>query len=462
VTRLLSRSLSGALAGVLATGAMSLLMLGAKRLGALGEPPPRRLVRRLSAALGLARPRGKALDALALAAHFGFGATMGGVFGLLPVRARTSGGGMLFGLGVWAANYAGWLPQAGLMPPVHRDRPGRQPVMIAAHVVFGVALAAAHSRLWTNSGALRGKVVVVCGGTRGLGLAISRELLRHGARVAICGRSQESLRHAQSSLAGLGQPVLAETCDLSREGQTVAFLERVSRELGPIDVLVTNAATIDVGPIESLTPTDFEAAMRSTFGTALRPILAALPAMQEKRSGRIAIIASIGGRLGVPHLAPYSAAKFALVGFAEALQAEVGKDGVQVLTVTPGLMRTGSHIHARFHGDPERELHWFGSSALAPMISVDADRAARYVVRAIARGDRFLTFTPAARLGAWLHDTAPNLWSLLFSAIGRLLPKAPNRGSSTLEGSDVLAGSASLWSRLIARRTTPLALRHNQ
>ena len=66
--------------------------------------------------------------------------------------------------------------------------------------------------------------------------------------------------------------------------------------------------------------------MRSTFGTALRPILAALPAMQEKRSGRIAIIASIGGRLGVPHLAPYSAAKFALVGFAEALQAEAFRE----------------------------------------------------------------------------------------------------------------------------------------
>lgn len=456
------RSLAGALAGVLATGVMSLVMLGVKRLGALGEPPPRRLVRRLSAPLALARPRGRALDALAVAAHFAFGGTMGGIFGLLPGRARTLSGGALFGLGVWAVNYAGWLPKAGLMPPPHRDRPGRQPVMVVAHVVFGAALAAAHARLWPNV-SLRGKVVAVCGGTRGLGLATAKELLRQGARVAICGRSHESLTRAQGLLAGLGAPVLAETCDLRNEQQTVAFLERVSRELGPIDVLVTNAATIDVGPIESLTPADFETAMRNIFGTAVRPTLAALPAMRKRRSGSIAIIASIGGKLGVPHLAPYSSAKFALVGFAEALQAEVGQDGVRVLTVMPGLMRTGSHLHARFHGDAERELRWFGASAMAPLLSINADRAARYIVRSIARGDRFLTFTPAARLGAWLHDAAPNLWSLLFSTLGPLLlPSAPDNSSGARAGTELLSRSSSRWSRLLAWRTAPLALRHNQ
>ena len=461
--RLAWRVLSGALAGVVATGVMSLLMLGAKRMGALGEAPPRRLVRRLSAPLGLARPRGKALDALALAAHFAFGSTMGGLFGLLPGRARTTGSGALFGFGVWAVNYAGWLPRVGLMPPVHRDRPGRQPVMVAAHLVYGVALAAARRQLLTNAEALSGKVVVVGGGTRGLGLAIARELLRHGARVAICGRSPESLARAEGVLtAGSRRSVLAATCDLRDERQTAAFLDRVTRELGPIDVLIANAATIDVGAIESLTVADFETSLRDIFISAVSPTLAALPAMRRRGSGSIALITSIGGRLGVPHLAPYSAAKFALVGFAEALQAEVAQDGVRVLTVMPGLMRTGSHVHARFHGDSARELLWFGASALVPLVSIDADRAARYVVRAIARGDRFLTFTPLARLGAWFHDAAPAAWSRLFSVVGYLLPRAHDTGAGAREGSELLARSSSLWIRLLARRSAPLVLRHNQ
>ena len=106
------------------------------------------------------------------------------------------------------------------------------------------------------------------------------------------------------------------------------------------------------------------------------------------------------------------------VGFAEALSAEVAKDGIRVLTVTPGLMRTGSHLHAHFRGNHERELAWFGASAIAPLLSIDANRAARYIVRAIARGDRFLMFTPAAHVGAWLHDVVPELWSLIMASSG--------------------------------------------
>jgi hypothetical protein len=273
--RFVSRSMTGALAGLLATGVMSLIMLGAKRLGALGEPPPRRLVRRISRVLLPAAPRGALLDATALAAHFAYGAALGGLFSVLPRRAQGRGFGALYGLGVWAVNYAGWLPKVGLMPKARHDRPGRQPTLVAAHLAYGLALAAAQRSLSTDANALRGKVVVVAGGTRGLGLAVARELLRHGARVAICGRSPESVARARESLTReslktVGEPVLSATCDLRNEQQTAAFLARVSRERGPIDVLVANAATIDVGPIASFTVDDFEAAMRDIFGTAYK------------------------------------------------------------------------------------------------------------------------------------------------------------------------------------------------
>lgn len=461
---LMLRLLSGAAAGVAATAAISLFMLGAKKLGALGEPPPRRIVRRLLSPLGPLAPRGKALDATALVAHFAFGASVGTLFAALPARARSQGGGTLFGAGVWAANYAGFLPQAGLMPPARRDRPARPASMLAAHLVYGAALAAVHRQLWSEVDALRGKVVVVAGGTRGLGRTLARELLRAGAKVAICGRSVDSLRQAQEYLHPFGEHLLADVCDLRHEDQARIFVKRVERELGPIEVLITNAATIEVAPLESLTPADFQSAMSEIFGSAVNAALAALPAMQARGQGTIAIINSIGGRFGVPHLAPYTAAKFAQVGFAEALQAELGKDGIRVLTVYPGLMRTGSHFHATFKGNAERELAWFGASVAAPLLSIGAERAARKIVRAIAHGDRYLMFTPAAHLGAWLHDQMPELWSVLSSLIGRVMPSAPPRRlpQSALEGQVIFANSSSWFIDRLRRWTAPLAERHGQ
>jgi NAD(P)-dependent dehydrogenase (short-subunit alcohol dehydrogenase family)/uncharacterized membrane protein YagU involved in acid resistance len=464
VQKQLSRLVSGMLAGFAATGAMSLVMLGARRVGALGEPPPRRLTRRLLSPLGLVKPAGPALDVAAVLAHFAFGACMGGVFALLPGAFKTQAGGRLFGLGVWTVSYTGVLPALGLMPPARKDRLGRPTSMVAAHLVYGAALAAVERELSPISAELRGKVVVVCGGSRGLGRALARELVQRGARVAICGRSAESLQQARDWLEGFGAPVLADICDLRDEAQTRAFLRRVTQQLGPIDVLIANAASIEVAPVETLQPSDFKATMNEIFGSALNATLTVLPQMQARGTGTVVIVSSIGGKLAVPHLAPYSSAKFAQVGFAEALRTEVAKDGVRVLTVIPGLMRTGSHLHATFRGQPERELIWFGASAITPLLSINADRAARHIVRAIARGEQTLTFTPAAHFGTWLHDRAPNLWALIGAIAARLLPKAPSHQwhPTSYEGTEVIERSSSALVRWIARASTPLAAKHGQ
>lgn len=460
---LFSRLLSGMAAGVFATGAMSLAMLLGKRLGALGEPPPRRIVRRLSRSVWPLQPRDAALDVTALGAHLAFGASLGAVYGLLPARAQAKGG--LFGLSVWAANYAGWLPQAGLMPEPSRDRPGRPTTMVAAHWVFGRSLASAYRALRpTPPTPLRGQVAVVCGGSRGLGRALARELLRQGASVAICGRDAHALEEARGWLESFGGRVLAQVCDLRSEPQTREFFDEVQRELGPVDMVVANAADILVAPIETLSPVHFDAAMREIFGTAMRAALTVLPGMQARGRGTIVFITSIGGKLGVPHLAPYSAAKFAEVGFAEALGAEIAKDRVRVLSVFPGLMRTGSHARAFFRGKPERELGWFGASAIMPLFSIDADRAARRIARAIIDGERRVTLTPAAQLATALHHFTPGLWYGLSTIAGRLLPRAPESDAPAeeREGAELLAESTSRLLRMIDARTQRLASRHGQ
>jgi NAD(P)-dependent dehydrogenase (short-subunit alcohol dehydrogenase family) len=401
----------------------------------------------------------------ALGAHFGFGASLGLAYGLLPERAQTTAGGGLFGLTVWAANYAGWLPEAGLMPEPSRDRPGRSAAMIVAHWVFGRALARTYRALRRPQQApLRGRVAVVCGGSRGLGRALARELLLQGASVAICGRQVRSLEDTRAWLERSGGRVFAQVCDLRSELQTIEFFREVQRELGPIDIVVANASTILVAPIETLSTADFDLAMREIFGTAMRAALTALPSMQRRGSGTIVFITSIGGKLGVPHLAPYSAAKFAAVGFAEALRAEVAKDGVRVLGVFPGLMRTGSHTHALFRGQPERELGWFGAGAVTPLVSIDAERAARRVVRAIIDGELHVTLTLAARLATALHDFAPGVWSILSAVVGGFLPRAPaaSERADEAEGAELLARSPSRLLGVIDARTRRLAPRYGQ
>ncbi|HEX6275538.1 MAG TPA: SDR family NAD(P)-dependent oxidoreductase, partial [Polyangiaceae bacterium] len=227
---------------------MSVAIAAGKSIGLVGEPPPRRITRRLLVRLGAPRPRGAALDASALAAHFAFGGSLGAVYGLLPARAHSPGAGVAYGALAWAANYAGWLPKAELMPRPSRDRVGRPTTMLAAHLVFGRVLALAFDAFHRPRRPLQGKVAVVCGGSRGLGRAVARELVRNGASVAICARDPVPLEETRLWLERHGGRVLAQSCDLRSEASTRELFDRVASELGPVDIVVANAATLLVGP----------------------------------------------------------------------------------------------------------------------------------------------------------------------------------------------------------------------
>jgi NAD(P)-dependent dehydrogenase (short-subunit alcohol dehydrogenase family) len=136
----------------------------------------------------------------------------------------------------------------------------------------------------------------------------------------------------------------------------------------------------------------------------------------------------------VPHLAPYSASKAALVGLSAALRHELVKDGIRVTTVCPHLMRTGSYLHARFKGDRRKEFSWFAVSASLPVITVSARRAARLIVDAAREGRPDLTFHPAARAAARANALAPNLTSHLLGVVNRVLPTARGNESAATPG----------------------------
>src|SRR5216110_2066894 len=295
---------------------------------------------------------------------------------------------------------------------------------------------------------LREKVVLITGGSRGLGLVLARHICARGGNVALIARDDEELARAKADLSPRGGEVLTIECDLLDTGQIQAAVRRVIDRFGKIDILINNAGIIEVGPLEHLTQEDFNRAMRLHFWAPYELISLVVPEMRIWGGGRIVNISSIGGKVAVPHMASYSASKFALTGLSDAVRAELARDNIYVTTVAPGLMRTGSHVNAKFKGEHDAEFAWFAASASAPLISMNADRAARKILAACRRGQPSLTLTFAAR-GAILGNALfPNLTGHIMKLASRCLP-----GTDKKEGDQSRSGAQ-------LHRLTPKWLTH--
>jgi NAD(P)-dependent dehydrogenase (short-subunit alcohol dehydrogenase family) len=245
---------------------------------------------------------------------------------------------------------------------------------------------------------LAGEVAIVTGASRGLGLLLARELSRRSCPVVICARDRAELDRAAAELRSGGAEVTAVACDVTSPDAPQQLVDTAMQRYGRLDILVSNAGLIRVGPVESTSPADYETAWRTMGLAPIRLALAALPVMRRQGHGRIVTITSIGGKVGVPHLLPYSAAKFAAVGFSEGLRAELGAGEVTVTTVVPGLMRTGSHVQAFFGGRRDQEFTWFSLAAGLPVLSMDAERAARRIVESVRAGKPEVILTPLGHL----------------------------------------------------------------
>lgn len=281
---------------------------------------------------------------------------------------------------------------------------------------------------------LRGKVVLVTGGSRGLGLTMSRMLAAEGAKVVICARDEEELRRAAMDIRRRGGQVYPFTCDVTKRAQVDVMMQEIRQRVGPIDVLINNAGVIQVGPLETMRLEDFELAMNTHFWAPLYTVCAVLPEMRRRREGRIVNIASIGGKVSVPHLLPYDASKFALVGLSEGLRAELLKDGIKVTTVCPGLMRTGGHFNADFKSKHEEEYAWFNLGGATSVTSMNVERAARAIIRAMKRGENEVILTIQANMLAKFHGVAPGLTSDAMGVVNTMLPKAGGIGERTRKG----------------------------
>jgi NAD(P)-dependent dehydrogenase (short-subunit alcohol dehydrogenase family) len=361
-------------------------------------------------------------------------------------------------------------------PPAARDGVAIGILGIGVGLFAGV-MAAQMLRRRASGGtpgqSLRGSVVLITGGSRGLGYVLAGECLRRGARVAICARDQIELSRARTQLGqlpGAADNIFAIVCDVTDRAAVERTVRTVEQRMGGIDILVNNAGIITLGPMETMTVDDYSHAMKVHFWGPLYATLAALPGMKDRQPrhgirGRIVNIDSIGGKIGVPHLGPYSASKFALKGLSESLHGELRKDGITVTTVCPGIMRTGGHLNSTYKGHHEQEYAWMNAFNLIPGFSVSAEYAARSIIEAAMRGQSEVVIGLPAKAAALVHGIAPRMFMRFEALAARLLP-APPRSRSGGFGHSYATGleseAHSVLPRWLKRPIYRTAERHNQ
>jgi NAD(P)-dependent dehydrogenase (short-subunit alcohol dehydrogenase family) len=307
----------------------------------------------------------------------------------------------------------------------------------------GAAAAFAGSRLIRRGRAIdfAGRVVVLTGGSRGLGLVLARRLAAEGARLCLLARDQAELERAAQQFPP-GADVMTVRCDIRRRADVRAAIDTVLDQWHVIDILINNAGVIQVGPLEHMTEQDFENAMATHFWGPLHLMFESVPSMRRRGFGRIVNITSIGGRIAVPHLAPYCASKFALVGLSDAVRTELEQYGIRVTTVTPGLMRTGSPRNADMKGKHEAEYAWFAITDSLPGLSASAETAARQIIDACRYGDPELTITLPAKIAMAANHFMPGVIAHTMMIANRILPGINEASGDTKKRG---AESASRW-----------------
>jgi NAD(P)-dependent dehydrogenase (short-subunit alcohol dehydrogenase family) len=305
--------------------------------------------------------------------------------------------------------------------------------LFTARLLTGVVAAAAAYALKPRP-AKRKQVVVITGASRGLGLALAERFGRAGAKLVLASRDLDELIRARSLLVERHavqshDDVLVIPADLTDHNQAINLIDHAIDHFGRIDVLINNAGVIEVGPVQNQPLEAYRRAMDTNFFAALHTIHAALPHLlrRDRSAGDAAIvnIASIGGKFSMPHLLPYNASKFALVGFSEGLHAELRHKGIRVTTVCPGLMRTGGEAHAHYVGQIEKERRWFQLAARTPIVAASVKHAADRIFQAVAAGRAEITITPQAWLAARLAGLAPNATQYLASLANHLVLPNP-------------------------------------
>jgi NAD(P)-dependent dehydrogenase (short-subunit alcohol dehydrogenase family) len=216
---------------------------------------------------------------------------------------------------------------------------------------------------------LAGRIVLVTGGSKGIGLACAEAFCAEGARVAISSRSPENLAAADRFLKGEGHTIVSVPADLVKAAAAQELVAEVERRLGPIDVLVNSAGAAKRTPPEQLDADAWHKAMESKYFTYIHAMQAVLPAMVQRKRGAIVNIVGQGGKVASPSHLPGGSANAALMLASAGLAAAWGGSGVRVNAINPGVTlteraRSGHEAEAKRLGIPVEEARRQGEQRI--------------------------------------------------------------------------------------------------
>ena len=269
-------------------------------------------------------------------------------------------------------------------------------------------------------GVFDGSVVLITGASSGIGAALAREWARRGADLALLARRVDRLERLAAECRAAGRRAIVIACDVTRDGDLERAVARAREELGRIDVVVANAGFGVVGPLEALTLEDYRRQFETNVFGVLRTIYAGLPELKRTR-GRLVIIGSVSGHLGLPGSSPYAMSKFAVRALAQSLGPELGRHGVSVTLISPGFVE--SEI---YQVDNRGAWHQEVGDPVPRWLRMPAATAARKIVRAAARRRREVVITGHGKLAVFLERHTP--WLIAtgvrgFGVKGRQEPK---------------------------------------
>jgi short-subunit dehydrogenase len=253
-------------------------------------------------------------------------------------------------------------------------------------------------------------VIAITGASAGIGRATALRLARDGASVAICARRVDRLEQVAREIAAAGGTPLVFAADVTRPDDMDAFVAATLRQFGRLDVLLCNAGYGLYGEIDRVAPEQMQSIMDVNYFGTFHAARSALPTLRAQRRGHIIIVSSIVGQRGIPFMGPYSATKFAQVGLAECLRAELDAVGVHVSVVYP--ISTDTEFF-----DVMTHTSGFATRAQGPKQS--PDQVADAIARAIAKPvPEIYPYRPAKAL-AVLNAIAPGFCDRLTKRWGR-------------------------------------------
>ena len=261
---------------------------------------------------------------------------------------------------------------------------------------------------------------IVTGATKGIGRAVVEQLVARGARLGCIARSEPDLLELQRTLEPRGPRIEVAPADVSIRPEVEKALDSLTAALGQVDILVNNAGVGLYGPVVDLDPDDAERLMTVNYLGTVYPTCALLPKMIERKSGHIVNIASIAGLLGAPFEAAYTASKFAVVGFSEALAIETAALGVKVSVISPGPVDTG-FFSARGHPYSRSSPRPVTAEAVADAVlaAIDKSRFEAIVPRSLRSAILLRTLAPPLYFFATRRAFRPELSNLAATLDGR-------------------------------------------